>query len=249
MKPPVGEKPCLARACQALQNPALRSQSIQLTPVVLPCLACPALSGPYKALVTNLPVAASGCHGGRLDACLNHAQGAVSLFSMLVRNSSRPPEAAGQSLGTSCQQCGQMPTAPTVVPTKGGALDAWKAFRAAPLRTGICFSLCGNATTFALRLDGTLLSLVSIQSGSAMICRYFPQEPTRKITSAMTGGAEHDQGLPRHWRNYCTCHSRLLFSFSILNVCSPYRGSSSSNIRRTTLIAAFAITPCLLAIL
>jgi hypothetical protein len=78
---------------------------------------------------------------------------------------------------------------------------AWKAFRAAPLRTGIfCFSLCGNATTFALRLDGTLLSLLSIQSGSAMICRYFspnPQEPTRKTTSVVTGGVEHDQGVHR----------------------------------------------------
>ena len=65
---------------------------------------------------------------------------------------------------------------------------------------GFAFPLCGNATTFALRLDGTLLSLLSIQSGSAMICRYFspnPQEPTRKTTSVMTGGVEHDQGVHR----------------------------------------------------
>jgi hypothetical protein len=65
---------------------------------------------------------------------------------------------------------------------------------------GFAFPLYGNATTFALRLDGTLLSLLSIQSGPAMICRYFspnPQEPTSKTTSVMTGGVEHDQGIHR----------------------------------------------------
>jgi hypothetical protein len=148
-----------------------------------------------------------------------HAQGVASITLATVQqarpNVPAPParqlqvkyctvRSTAHGLGNTCrdQRAWQMPT-PVQCLQKcllKETLDTWKAFRAAPLRTGICFSLAANATTFALRLDGTLLSLLSIQSGPAMICRYFspnPQEPTSKTTSVMTGGVEHDQGEHR----------------------------------------------------